>query len=126
MRPIEFELPLEFKNTALLNEDVKIIQQPNSTKIDFEIIQTIGSGSFGKVCLSRLNGDLCAIKVVKKETLLQIDRNFESVRNETIILTELAEATSPCPYLVKLIHPQFEDVDNFYTPLEYCPGGELF
>ena len=82
------------------------------------------------MCLARetvsgSDGKLYALKVVDKTKLKLIDPDFQSVKNETLILSHFNLNQESCPYIVKL-HHAFEDDRNACLALEYCPGGELF
>lgn len=89
---------------------------------DFDFIKIIGTGSFGKVFLARLNNSnkLFAIKRLDKQ-LLKSNRQLDNIYKEAKILKE----TSSCPFIVKFFNLIETDVDLFLT-MEYVKGGELF
>lgn len=97
---------------------------PNKTKLivnDFHIMNTLGSGSFGRVHLVRkkLDNKFFAMKVLKKSEIIKL-RQVEHTINEKEILEELN-----MPFLVKMLGT-FQDSNSLFIILEYIQGGELF
>lgn len=66
---------------------------------------------------------LVALKIVNKKQLAAIDPDFETIESETRILSMLSK--HPSDYLVKMVC-SFENDQNSFIGLEFCPGGELF
>ena len=89
---------------------------------DFDFIKIIGTGSFGKVFLAKLNGSkkYFAMKRLNKQ-LLKSNRQLDNIYNEAQILKE----ANNCPFVVKFYNLIETDVDLFLT-MEYVKGGELF
>ncbi|XP_015672958.1 citron Rho-interacting kinase isoform X1 [Protobothrops mucrosquamatus] len=86
---------------------------------DFEIRNLLGCGHFAEVQLvkEKATGDLYAMKVMSKETLLEKEQVFfEEERN---ILSQNAS-----PWIPRL-HYAFQDKKNLYLVMDYEPGGEL-
>lgn len=87
---------------------------------DFNVIQTIGRGAFGKVDLVRhkTNGQVYAMKLLSKSFLIK--------RSEAAFYWEerfiMAHAGSE--WIVKL-HFAFQDEKYLYMVMDYMPGGDL-
>ncbi|KAI9204588.1 kinase-like domain-containing protein [Polychytrium aggregatum] len=88
---------------------------------DFEILSTLGTGSFGRVHLVqyRATGKFYAMKVMKKSQIVKL-RQVEHTLNEKNILEQL-----DLPFIVNMIG-SFQDPVNLYFVMEYVQGGELF
>ncbi|CAH1758704.1 14916_t:CDS:10 [Entrophospora sp. SA101] len=96
-----------------------------ATTVAAPITRIIGKGTIGKVILSKekkRNERLVAIKIIKKETRC-IKRQIVNIRSERNIFVQLSNNTSN-PFLVKL-HESFQDSNNLYLVLDYCPGGDI-
>eukprot|EP00977_Amphora_coffeiformis_P015355 scaffold4510_cov183-Amphora_coffeaeformis.AAC.40 len=87
----------------------------------FEMHKLIGIGSFGKVYLSIeiSSGELCALKVLKKESLIKRNQ-VQSIGLECRILESFKH-----PFIVGM-RSAFQSKDNLYLVLDFCPGGDLF
>ncbi|KAM3826151.1 citron Rho-interacting kinase isoform 2-T2 [Vipera latastei] len=86
---------------------------------DFEIRNLVGRGRFAEVQLvkEKATGDIYAMKVTSKETLLGKEQVFfEEERN---ILSQNAS-----PWIPRL-HYAFQDKKNLYLVMDYEPGGDL-
>jgi len=88
---------------------------------DFVIMQTLGTGSFGRVHLvkHKESGKYYAMKVLVKRQIIE-SKQVEHTINEKKILETLDH-----PYMVNLVG-SFKDNRNLYIVLEYVCGGELF
>lgn len=89
---------------------------------DYDILKTLGTGSFGRVHLVRMRAEhdkYLAMKVLKKTEIVKL-KQVEHTINEKNILDELDH-----PFLVNMIS-HFQDSINLYMVMEYVPGGELF
>ncbi|CAG9335692.1 unnamed protein product [Blepharisma stoltei] len=88
---------------------------------DLEILQTLGTGSFGRVRLARVkrSGDYVALKILKKYEILRM-KQVDHVISEFSILRVIRH-----PFLVNLIG-YTQDDRYLYLALDYVPGGELF
>lgn len=90
---------------------------------DFQFLAVLGKGNFGKVMLaeSRHTSQLCAIKVLKKDFIVENDE-AESVKSEKrVFLTANKERH---PFLLNL-HCCFQTENRIYFVMEYISGGDL-
>lgn len=92
---------------------------------DFDIIKVIGQGGYGKVFLVRKNtgadkGKICAMKVLKKATIVQNKKDISHTKSERSILEAVKS-----PFIVDL-HYAFQSNAKLYLILQYVGGGELF
>ncbi|NXG10731.1 CTRO kinase, partial [Sakesphorus luctuosus] len=87
---------------------------------DFEVKSVVGSGHFAevKVVREKATGDVYAMKVMSKESLLAQEHVsfFEEERSI------LAQSTSPW---IPQLQYAFQDKKNLYLVMEYEPGGDL-
>lgn len=92
------------------------------TQKDFDFLKIIGTGTFGKVFLARLNNGnkYFAIKMMDKQ-LLKENRQLDNVYNEASIMEE----TNICPFIVKYKN-LIETDANIFLVMDYVKGGELF
>jgi len=88
---------------------------------DFQIIRTLGTGSFGRVHLvqHKETKDFYAMKVLNKAQVVRL-KQVEHTINEKKILDQIDH-----PFLVKM-YGTFQDDHNLYMIMEYVVGGELF
>ncbi|KAI9025790.1 camp-dependent protein kinase 6 [Phycomyces nitens] len=89
--------------------------------IDFNVIKTLGTGSFGRVHLvqSKFNERFYALKVLKKSEIVRL-KQVEHTRNERAVLLTISH-----PFIVNL-WGTFQDSTYLYMVMDYVPGGELF
>lgn len=90
---------------------------------DFQFLAVLGKGNFGKVMLaeSRHTSKLCAIKVLKKDFIVE-NEEAESVKSEKrVFLTANKEMH---PFLLNL-HCCFQTENRIYFVMEYVSGGDL-
>ena len=111
------EFPVDMDNNEL-------IQLRRSRKVilhDFEVMRTLGTGSFGRVHLVKVKstGKYLAMKVLKKVEVVK-HKQVEHTLNEKNILEAIYH-----PFLVNL-YACFQDFGNLYVIMEYICGGELF
>lgn len=90
---------------------------------DFEILATLGQGSFGTVYLAR---DLATNEPVAIKRLCKADvlRN-EELAHLTWERRAMSTMTASASFLVDF-KGSFQDAGHVYFVLEYCPGGEFF
>nr|QWX95814.1 SGK-related kinase [Strongyloides stercoralis] len=108
----------ENKNHIYLGPSERKTAKPD----DFDIIKTIGKGSFGMVFLvqHKKNHKIYAMKVLKKE---QIKKRNEVKR--VMAERNVLKANINHPFLVSL-HYSFQTKHKLYFILDYLNGGELF
>eukprot|EP00033_Pygsuia_biforma_P001366 GCRY01001547.1.p1 GENE.GCRY01001547.1~~GCRY01001547.1.p1 ORF type:complete len:369 (+),score=53.60 GCRY01001547.1:190-1296(+) len=88
---------------------------------DFDFLETLGTGTFGKVSLVRHKtlGKYYAMKQLNKIDVVRL-KQVEHTINEKEILISLRN-----PFIVNLLRT-FQDEENLFMLMEYVPGGELF
>ncbi|KAG0670147.1 camp-dependent protein kinase catalytic subunit [Maudiozyma exigua] len=88
---------------------------------DFQILRTLGTGSFGRVHLIRSNhnGRFYALKVLKKYTIVKL-KQIEHTNDERLMLSVVSH-----PFIVRL-WGTFQDSNNIFMVMDYIEGGELF
>ncbi|ESZ98360.1 cAMP-dependent protein kinase catalytic subunit [Sclerotinia borealis F-4128] len=113
---------------------------------DFELVRTLGTGTFARVWLVRLanpaeevHDKVFALKVLRKVEVIKL-KQVDHVNHERSVLADVAGH----PFITTLI-TSFADRDSLYmllelgnfildlgltlfvfTKLDYCPGGEVF
>lgn len=93
---------------------------------DFEVICTLGTGTFGKVLLVRLrsqHNQFYAMKVLSKVEIVRL-KQVEHMNSEKDLLA-LVSSQSDAKFCVSL-NCTFQDERNLYMMLEFVQGGELF
>jgi len=93
----------------------------NPKLTDFEMMDTLGTGSFGRVRLVRFkpDGKCYALKILKKSEVIYL-KQVEHVKTEKHILERISH-----PFIVNLFGA-FQDKNNLYLMMEYIIGGEFF
>lgn len=87
---------------------------------DFNVIQTIGRGAFGKVDLVRhkTNGQVYAMKLLSKSEMIKRSESAFYWEERFIMAHAISE------WIVKL-HFAFQDERYLYMVMDYMPGGDL-
>jgi RAC serine/threonine-protein kinase len=88
---------------------------------DFDLLQVIGEGSFGKVYQVRKKdtAKIYAMKVLNKKTILERSE-VEHTKTEKDLLQRLVH-----PFLVNLYF-SFQSTDKIYFVMDFVNGGELY
>jgi len=88
---------------------------------DFDMVKTIGTGTFARVCLcrDRTSRDYFALKILAIHDVIRL-KQVEHVKNEKNILKEINH-----PFLVDLTWSS-KDKSFLYMLFPYVSGGELF
>lgn len=98
---------------------------------DFDLLKTLGTGTFARVWLVKLSGrktgsgsdggkNIFALKILRKVDVIRL-KQVEHVRNERNVLAAVAGH----PFITTMV-ASFQDADTLYMLLDYCPGGEVF
>ncbi|KAL0080624.1 camp-dependent protein kinase 9 [Phycomyces blakesleeanus] len=97
------------------------VAKPSFELKDFELLDTLGTGTFGRVYLTKFNetNKFYAMKVLKKAEVVKL-KQVEHIMSEKNILASIR-----FPFVVDLFCV-FQDSVNLYMLLEYVVGGELF
>lgn len=98
------------------------LKTPKKLKLDdYEVKQTLGTGSFGRVKLARhkASNKFFALKMLKKAEIIRL-KQVDHVLSENNILASIHH-----PFIVNM-EGFTQDERYVYLILEYIPGGELF
>lgn len=103
----------------------EIMSEKNKLKInisDYEKLETVGLGSFGRVRLCRniKTNKIYVLKILKKAEIIRL-KQTDHIYSEYHILAFLNH-----PFIIQLMGVNFDDPKYLYFLLEYIPGGELF
>ena len=86
----------------------------------FEILDCLGSGSFGKVFKVRMkmNGEIYAMKVINKNFLIK-NHQLRYAITECNVLKQVKSS------FILTLYYSFQTEKNLYMVIDYCPGGDL-
>ena len=89
---------------------------------EYEKLETVGLGSFGRVrlCKNKNTNKVYAMKILKKIEIIRL-KQIDHIYSEYNILSFLNH-----PFIIQLLGINFDDPKYVYFLLEYIPGGELF
>jgi protein kinase A len=106
--------------TPTQQSDVRVTKGKYSLT-DFDLLRTLGTGSFGRVHLvqSKHNQRFYAVKVLKKAQVVKM-KQVEHTNDERRMLGEVKHA-----FLITL-WGTFQDSRNLYMVMDFVEGGELF
>ncbi|NXA56398.1 CTRO kinase, partial [Nothocercus julius] len=101
-------------------EAISELRELQPSAKDFEVKGVIGCGHFAdvKVVREKLTGDVYAMKVMSKDSLL-VQEHVSFFEEERSILSQ-----NSSPWIPQL-HYAFQDKKNLYLVMEYQPGGDL-
>jgi serine/threonine protein kinase len=96
---------------------VEEVNAPKEEKISldqFEKINVLGRGAFGKVLLVRKKGTKkdYAMKIIEKSKVMDKPRDFKNLMSEKRILQ------NDCPFLVHLYY-SFQTTTDFYLVMDF-------
>jgi len=122
-RPLEIEEIVIDPQKKPVGHSSKVLQ-----KADFELVTTLGTGTFARVWLAKLTQKkntedqkkVFALKILRKTDVIRL-KQVEHVRNERNVLAAVAGH----PFITTMV-ASFQDHDCLYMLLDYCPGGEVF
>ena len=88
---------------------------------DFDLSTTLGTGSFGRVRLSKykISGEFFAMKMLRKTKVVEMKQE-NHIKWERKILSSIRH-----PFIVNM-EAHFQDSYFLYLVLELVPGGEFF
>ncbi|KAI9300415.1 kinase-like domain-containing protein [Cunninghamella echinulata] len=97
------------------------VNSPTFGLKEFELLEVLGTGTFGKVMLTKFKttNKYYAMKVLKKSEIIRL-KQVEHILNEKKILSSIR-----FPFIVDLFCT-FQDDHHLHMLLEYVVGGELF
>ena len=92
---------------------------------DFEILGTLGTGSFGTVykCLSKLDGCTYAIKAAKRQARGAMDK--KRMLNEVFALAALSDVAEPRGFHIVRYHQAWMEENRLYIQTELCTSTLL-
>ncbi|XP_076312013.1 cAMP-dependent protein kinase catalytic subunit 3-like isoform X2 [Tachypleus tridentatus] len=101
---------------------ITTVNQPRNFQLEeFDIIRTIGIGTFARVCLCRdkVTSSYYALKILEMADVIKL-KQVEHVKNEKAILQQIKS-----PFIIDLAWTTHDD-NSLYMLFEYVCGGELF
>ncbi|KAF8522106.1 cAMP dependent protein kinase [Hysterangium stoloniferum] len=125
--PIKVTKEHEAPQRSLEEEPNQLVSPSGVRLTDFDVVETLGTGTFGRVLLVKSRNSTSplnpikffAMKVLRKSEVVRL-RQVEHVNSERYILSRVRH-----PFIVDL-YATFQDNLNIYMLLSYVPGGELF
>lgn len=97
--------------------------QPDQISVrDFKLLKVLGRGAFGKVMLVTKDKVPIAMKILKKEMIIN-SNNIQYLELERHILKIVSIAKHP--FLMQMLYC-FQDESNVYFGTEFLAGGDLF
>jgi len=118
-----FRKKKEASAAAMPNAPAPVVQREaqSFTLTDFEVMTTLGTGTFGRVRLVKqlASEQFFALKILKKSEIIRL-KQVAHIKSEVTLLKMIQH-----PFVVNLIG-HFQDERKLYMVLEYIHGGELF
>ncbi|BFZ10537.1 hypothetical protein BsWGS_13576 [Bradybaena similaris] len=110
-----------FKGASAVPSKPLIHHQRHNLKNKFQVLSTLGEGTYGKVKLAidKGTGEHVAIKYIKK-TKIQDETDQARIRREIQIMSSLRHQ-----HIVN-VREVFEKKDKIVLVMDYAPGGELY
>ena len=104
-----------------MDDTLELVHPKRANLCNYTFEQTLGTGSFGRVKLAKMNNTkkYYAIKILKKIDLIKL-KQVDHILNEIKILTLVSH-----PFIVE-IYGFTQDERYIYIILEFINGGELF
>ena len=116
IKPKESKSKITFENKQDENNKLNKSTKKQSIK-DFLIEETLGKGAYAKVVKAIKQGKEYAIKIISKKFIEKYEKTHE-VHIERQVLTSLNHNS-----IIK-IESTFQDQNNLYFVLEYCPNKD--
>ena len=112
------------ENSSEITTKLLILGKKTSGKYslaDFEVLRTIGTGSFGRVHLVRSNhnGRYYALKVLRKQLIVRL-KQVEHANDERRMLSIISH-----PFIARM-WGTFQDSQYVFMVMDFIEGGELF
>jgi protein kinase A len=121
-RPLEVSEICVDPQTKVVGHSSKVL-----LRADFDLVKTLGTGTFARVWLAKLanrkgadGNKVFALKILRKVDVIRL-KQVEHVRNERNVLAAVAGH----PFITTMV-ASFQDAETLYMLLDYCPGGEVF
>ena len=119
-----FSTPSKNKVLSRSSTSIRSVVQGRALKLsDFDLRNTVGTGTFGRVRIVTLKNDVSrtpfALKMLKKSEVVRL-KQVEHVKSEKQILMMIEH-----PFVVTLV-AAFQDEKRLYMLMEFVNGGELF
>jgi len=110
--------------TSVADADARVNVDEKLSAKDFDLLNIVGKGAFGKVMLVRKKsgvgaGKYFAMKILKK-SFVEAKGQIENTKSEREILCEIRH-----PYIVRLRFA-FQNDEKLYLVTDYYNGGTLF
>lgn len=111
----------EETSSSSSSEDESIKDNVEYHLEDFEMVKTVGTGTFGRVilCRHKYSDNYYAMKALAIADVIRL-KQVEHVRNEKNILSQVSH-----PFIISM-HWTHHDRTFLYMLFEYVCGGELF